>query len=299
MVRVKPNAPSSTVTALRTRTTVPIVSAGVEHGVMLGGASPTRADLSFPTPVRPADRAQFYGGALIRVRSFSGSYCSTGIALVAGPHEYMTTASHCVSAAANKGTWVTYDYIGSGPSAVLGVAPTDAHIDEDRDIALIETNSSGRIWYGPWNTGDSRNVGGVGIYFPPNLQKVVSSGGVSGTDVQARTVTGQWAHWEDEVTGDSIGPGFISAADSYTTVNGAVIKGDSGSPTVASYNGGYHVFGFVSKGYSEGIGTIALEQPAHPGWSCGQATPCFASWYSVYAQSAINDPFDGLTVQTS
>jgi hypothetical protein len=298
MVRVKPNAPSSTVTALRTRTTVPIVSAGVENGVTLRGTSPTRADLSFPTPVRPADRAQFYGGALIRVRSLSGSYCSTGIALVAGPHEYMTTAAHCVSAAATKGTWVTYDYIGSGPSEVLG-APTAEHVSAGYDIALIETNSSGRIWYGPWNTGDSRGVGGVGIYFPPDFQKVVASGGVTGTSVVARTVTGQWAHWEDDATGDSIGPGFISTARSYTTVNGAVIRGDSGSPTVASYGDGYHVFGFVSKGYSEGIGTIALEAPAHPGWSCGTVNPCFASWYSVYAQSAINNPFDGLTVQTS
>jgi hypothetical protein len=97
----------------------------------------------------------------------------------------------------------------------------------------------------------------------------------------------------------SIGPGFISVPNTYTTVNGAVIRGDSGSPTVASYGDGYHVFGFVSKGYSQGIGTIALEAPAHPGWSCSTATPCYAAWYSVYAQSAINNPFDGLTVQTS
>jgi hypothetical protein len=298
MVRVKPNAPSNTVTALRTRTTLPVVSAGVETGEMLRGTSPTRADLSFPNPVRPADRAQFYGGGLIRVRGLSGSYCSTGIALVAGPHEYMTTAAHCVSAAATKGTWVTYDTIGTQPSEVLG-APTADHVNVGYDIALIETNSLGRIWYGPWNTGDSRNVGGVGIYFPPDFQHVVASGGVTGTSVDYRLVSGQWAHWEDDVTGDSIGPGFISEALSYTTVNGAVIKGDSGSPTVASCGDGQHVFGFVSKGYYPGIGTIALEAPAHPGWSCGNPGPCYASWYSVYAQSAINNPFDGLTVQTS
>ncbi|MEV4263550.1 hypothetical protein [Kribbella sp. NPDC049584] len=298
MVRTKPNAPSNTVTTLRTKTSVPIEYAGVETGEMLSGTSlPTRADISFPNPVRPADRPQFYGGGLIRVRSLSGSYCSTGIALVAGPHEYMTTAAHCVSAAATKGTWVTYDTIGTQPSAVLG-APTDAHISIPRDIALIETNSLGEIWYGPWNTDQSNNVGGVGIYFPQDLQPVVASGGVTGTGVSARKVTGQYAHWTDSVTGDTLGPGFISEPDTYNSVNGAVIQGDSGSPVVASYNGGYHVFGFVSKGYLSPIGTLALEAPAHPGWSCGNPGPCYSAWYSVYAQSAINDPFDGLTVQT-
>ncbi|WP_433020016.1 hypothetical protein [Kribbella sp. CA-294648] len=290
-IRLKPNASSTALSSLRARTTVPITSAGVEHSVSLRRtALPAQAELSFPSAVRPADRAPFYGGALVRKRGVS-SACSTGAALVAGTHEYMTTAAHC-----GAGTWVSYDQIGTAPSAVLG-APRPEHISEAQDIQLIETDSFPRIWHGRWDTSTSRIV--EGAYMPGDLAPVVASGGVAGSGVYPRSVTGQWAHWEDTITGATVGPGFIATPRNYTTLNGAIILGDSGSPTIASFAGGQHVYGFVSKGYSAGIGTVGTETPLHPGFKCGSATPCFAAWYSVYALSAINIEFDGLSFQTS
>ncbi|MER7244639.1 hypothetical protein [Kribbella sp. NPDC000426] len=277
---------NATIARLNKEASVPIIFDKTADPVDLAGTTDTSDSHALDEcvePARCADVPRFFGGGMIRVRGLTPSWsrvCSTGVALYAGTHQYMTTAAHCLP----SGTWVSYDN-----GEVLGsVNQSIGHYKPDPgDIMIIETPNLFRIWNGAWNTDISQPV--TKMKRPAEGVYVAVSAGVSGNNAPQR-VESVGRYWSTE-TAESVGPGFFVEPHVTDRIWGYVQKGDSGSPVIRSDSAGnFEVQGFLSKGQNTVATPTNCSPLRHPGFPPTTSPPsyCYGDYWAVYADIAIN-----------
>ncbi|MGW6197001.1 hypothetical protein ACWF0M_12715 [Kribbella sp. NPDC055110] len=262
----KTAAPATTLTTIRAQSAVPIVLRGIEDINSL--ARTTSSATVCPVPARCGDQAPWFGGGLIRKYGVSGSACSIGASVYAGPYSYVTTAWHC-----GGGTWKGYS---SGNTVGVG---TDWQENQGHDIRVIPATSGPRIWTGNGYTTSSRAV--YAAVNPADFVRVVCSCGASGSSLIAQYVSFTYIEWRDTL-GAAYYPGF--RVETYTnSFTGTVQPGDSGSPIIRSNSqGNFEVNGFLSGGV-RGYETVDCQDGRHEGFD----GPCYNAYYAANSIEAL------------